>query len=396
MTPALWFAGYLTLPERLYGFTEVDRSPIHAWVCALSGLWIGLIVGYIAGYYTSQVYSSENDVPQHTQQQNILFGLSLGNLSTIIPVFLLAVCAFVCHTLLGFFGVAIGALGMLSTLPICLAVDAFAPIASNANGIAEMCELGEEFKSRTEALENAGATTSSIGKGFAIGAAAFVSFALYGAFLSRASAFSNKHPIDIVNVNVPFIFGGLLVGAMLPYAFSAFTIKSVGSASVALFQEVRAQFEAKPEIKQGRERPNYIRAIAIAATTAFTELSFPAFVCLGIPFLIGILFGPLAIAGLLPGILISGLSMAISNTNTAGAWNQARRYVESGQYAHTLDSAAKKRLGAEAIGDPLKDASGPSLTVLIKLTAVFSLVFAKFFDSTSFLQCIFSPRSNGC
>lgn len=138
---------------------------------------------------------------------------------------------------------------MLSTLPICLAVDAFAPIVANANGIAEMCELGEEYKSRTEALENAGAQTSSIGKGFAIGAAAFVSFALYGAFLSRAGAFANKHAIEIVNVNVPFIFGGLLVGAMLPYAFSAFTIKSVGNASISLFTEVKSQFEAKPDIK---------------------------------------------------------------------------------------------------------------------------------------------------
>lgn len=151
----------------------------------------------------------------------------------------MAICAFVCHTLLGFFGIAVGALGMLSTLPVCLAVDAFAPIASNANGIVEMCELGEEYKTRTDALESAGAQVSANGKGFAIGAAAFVGLALYGAFLSRASAFANRHALDIVNVNIPFIFGGLLVGAMLPYAFSAFTIKSVGNASVNLFNEVK-------------------------------------------------------------------------------------------------------------------------------------------------------------
>jgi len=267
MTPALWFAGYLSLPQRLYGFTPVDREPIHAWICSLCGLWSGLVIGYITEYYTSHSYTPVREVANSCQTgaaTNIIYGLALGHMSTVIPIVFLAATAFVCHTLLGMFGIALGALGMLSTLAVGLAIDAYGPVSDNAGGIAEMCELGEDVRNRTDALDAAGNTTAAIGKGFAIGSAALVSLSLYGAFITRAGNFANSHPITSVNVNSPLIFSGLMVGAMLPYAFSALTMKSVGKAALKMVKEVRRQLQENPEIKTGRVRPNYERCIEIA------------------------------------------------------------------------------------------------------------------------------------
>lgn len=193
-TPALYLAGYITLPERIYGFADVDRDPLDAWYCTLFGLWSGLIIGYVTEYYTSHSYSPVREVADSCETgaaTNVIYGLALGHLSTIIPVLLLAITAFSCHTLLGMFGVALGALGMLSTLAVGLAIDGYGPISDNAGGITEMAGLGEHIRERTDALDAAGNTTAAIGKGFAIGSAALVSLSLYGAFLTRASNFEN-------------------------------------------------------------------------------------------------------------------------------------------------------------------------------------------------------------
>lgn len=241
-TPALYFAGYLTLPDRLYGFADTDRNPTHAWICTMCGLWTGLIVGYTTEYYTSHSYTPVREVARSCETgaaTNIIYGLALGYLSTIIPIVCLAVTAFTCHTLLGMLGIALGALGMLSTLAVGLAIDAYGPVSDNAGGIAEMCDLGKEVRDRTDALDAAGNTTAAIGKGFAIGSAALVSLSLYGAYITRASSFALSHPIESVNVNTPLIFSGLLVGAMLPYAFSALTMKSVGKTAMQMVVEVR-------------------------------------------------------------------------------------------------------------------------------------------------------------
>ena len=241
-TPALWFAGYLTLPERLYGFADTDKSPRDAYICTLCGLWTGLIVGYTTEYFTSHSYSPVREVAKSCETgaaTNIIYGLALGYLSTIVPVIFLAITAFVAHTLLGMLGIALAALGMLSTLAVGLAIDAYGPVSDNAGGIAEMAGLGHDVRERTDALDAAGNTTAAIGKGFAIGSAALVSLALYGAFITRSSGYELLHPITSVNINTPLIFSGLLVGAMLPYAFSALTMKSVGKAAMDIVVEVR-------------------------------------------------------------------------------------------------------------------------------------------------------------
>lgn len=193
-TPALFLAGWISLPDRLYGFTEVDREPIHAWICTMAGLWTGLIIGLVTEYYTSHSHGPVREVAASCETgaaTNIIYGMALGHMSTVIPIIFLAVTAFICHTLLGMFGVALGALGMLSTLAVGLAIDGYGPVSDNAGGIAEMCNLGENVRTRTDALDAAGNTTAAIGKGFAIGSAALVSLSLYGAFITRGSKFTN-------------------------------------------------------------------------------------------------------------------------------------------------------------------------------------------------------------
>jgi inorganic pyrophosphatase len=300
-----WFAGYISLPDRLYGLAgEINRGPIHAWVSTLVGLWSGMVIGFVTEYYTSHTYGPVREVAQSCKTgaaTNIIYGLALGHLSTIIPVVLLSITAFVAHSLLGMFGIALSALGLLSTLAVGLAIDGYGPVSDNAGGIAEMCQLGHDVRERTDALDAAGNTTAAIGKGFAIGSAGLVALSLYGAFITRAQNPQNVHPISAtgVNVDAPLIFSGLLVGAMLPYAFSAVTMKSVGKAALLMVEEIRRQLRENPDIRTGAARPNYERCIIIATRAAIHEMFTPALIVLGTPLLVGIFFGPTAVAGLL-------------------------------------------------------------------------------------------------
>lgn len=223
-------------------FGQDDAHNHYAFICAIAGLWAGFIIGWFTEYYTSHSYSPVREVARSCETgaaTNIIYGLALGYLSTIIPAICIAVSAYLSHKLLGMFGIAIAALGMLSNLPIGLAIDAYGPISDNAGGIAEMSELGEEVREKTDALDAAGNTTAAIGKGFAIGSAALVSLSLYGAYITRARLSDFKHKLGDISVTSPLVFSGLLIGAMLPYAFSAFTMKSVGFAAKQMVEEVR-------------------------------------------------------------------------------------------------------------------------------------------------------------
>lgn len=251
------------------------------------------------------------------------------------------------------------------------------------------------IRERTDQLDAAGNTTAAIGKGFAIGSAALVSLSLYGAFITRSSDPNNKHGINPetgVNVNNPLIFSGLLIGAMLPYAFSALTMKSVAKAAQEMVQEVRRQIQEKPGILSGSVAPDYESCIKIATSSSISEMFLPATIVIGTPFVVGIFFGPTAVAGVLPGILVSGVSMAISSANAGGAWDNAKKYIEGGHYKNEQGQIVgkgseehKAAVIGDTVGDPLKDTSGPALNILIKLMAILSLVFAKFFCVTGFL-----------
>ena len=360
---AYWF-----VPE-IPGFI----GPGTASICVVVGLWSGLFVGLTTEYYTSHSYKPVREIAESQKVSaatGIIFGLAAGYLSTIIPVILLAITICVSHIIGNTYGISLAALGMLGTLTIALTIDAYGPISDNAGGIAEMSELGPEIRSRTDALDAAGNTTAAIGKGFAIGSAALVSLALFGAFSESVGLGA------VVNIKDPWVFSGLLYGAMMPYAFSAMTMKSVGKAANDMVAECMRQF---PKIMSGEMLPQYNRCIAISTNAAIREMIAPGALVILSPILGGVIFGKNFVAGLLTGSLISGVMLAISMSNTGGAWDNAKKYIEAGGLgpSNMKGSATHKNaVTGDTVGDPLKDTSGPSLNILIKLSAIISLVFA--------------------
>ncbi|URE13982.1 Inorganic H+ pyrophosphatase [Musa troglodytarum] len=357
---------------------EMDRE---LFFCVATGLWAGLVIGFVTEYYTSNAYSPVQDVADSCRTgaaTNVIFGLALGYKSVIIPIFAIAISIFVSFSLAAMYGIAVAALGMLSTIATGLAIDAYGPISDNAGGIAEMAGMSHRIRERTDALDAAGNTTAAIGKGFAIGSAALVSLALFGAFVSRAA-------ISTVDVLTPKVFIGLIVGAMLPYWFSAMTMKSVGSAALKMVEEVRRQFNTMPGLMDGSTRPDYATCVKISTDASIKEMIPPGALVMLTPLIVGTFFGVETLSGVLAGSLVSGVQIAISASNTGGAWDNAKKYIEAGASDHARSLGPKgsdphkAAVTGDTIGDPLKDTSGPSLNILIKLMAVESLVFAPFF-----------------
>merc|ERR1712211_164531 len=307
-----------------------------------------------------------------TQKQSaatgIIYGLALGYLSCIVPVICLGVTILVSHTLCGMFGVALGALGMLGTMTMGLTIDAYGPISDNAGGIAEMSGLPETVRGLTDCLDAAGNTTAAIGKAFAIGSAALVSLALFGAFTVRAKVTS----VDILN---PWVFTGLLFGAMMPYAFAAWTMKSVGTAANDMLKECLSQF---PKIMNEGAPPDYEKCIRISTEASLKEMLAPGALVILSPLVAGFGFGKNATAGLLTGALVSSVQLAISMSNTGGAWDNSKKYISAGGLGKEYvkgSEAHKNSVTGDTVGDPLKDTSGPALNIVMKLTAIISLVF---------------------
>ena len=312
---------------------------------------------------------------------NIILGLALGYMSTIIPVLSIAVTIYVSFTFGGMYGIALAALGMLGCLPIALAIDGYGPIADNAGGIAEMSGLHASVREATDKLDAAGNTTAAIGKGFAIGSACLVALALFGAFVTRTGT-------TAVNILQPLQFSGLLVGAMVPYAFSALTMAAVGEAANDMIHEIKRQFESEHHRNGGK--PDYDKCIAISTKASLQKMIAPGILVIGTPFLVGVLFGHEAVSGLLAGIIVSGVQIAISFSNTGGAWDNAKKYIETEtNYSkvnkdyrfHKGTEEHKAAVTGDTVGDPLKDTSGPSINILIKLSAITSLVFGTFFKN---------------
>lgn len=379
------FAGYAVSTNN--ATQSVKFLAVKNWYiffCVASGLWAGLGIGYITEYYTSNQYHPVQEVSQACETgaaTNIIMGLALGYKSVIIPAIAMAIATFVSHSLAGFYGVALSALGILSTLSIGLTIDAFGPISDNAGGIAEMCHMGNETRKRTDALDAAGNTTAAIGKGFAIGSAAFVSLALFSGYMTILQNRSRNQfaHVDILHA---FPFAGLLIGAMIPYWFSAMTMAAVGRAAKGMVEEVRQQFVNDPEIKNGNSPPDYQRCIIISTEASLKEMIGPGLLVMGTPIIIGFIFGCKALAGVLIGALVSGVCGAVSASNTGGAWDNAKKYIEQGKLSPDMgkgSSAHKAAVVGDTVGDPLKDTSGPSLNIVMKLMAVESLVFAKAF-----------------
>jgi len=373
MTPVAHFLSKWCLPAE-FSMGDGKNDHVQWWYCSVSvmlGLWSGLIIGYVTEYYTSASYTPVREIAE-TQKQSaatgIIYGLALGYLSCIVPVICLGVTILVAHTLCGMFGVALGALGMLGTMTMGLTIDAYGPISDNAGGIAEMAGLPEVVRELTDCLDAAGNTTAAIGKGFAIGSAALVSLALFGAFCVRAEVFE----VDILN---PWVFTGLLFGAMMPYAFAAMTMKSVGKAANDMVKECLEQF---PKIMNEGMTPDYEKCIRISTEASLREMIAPGALVILSPLVAGFGFGKNCCAGLLSGALVSSVQLAISMSNSGGAWDNSKKYISAGFLGKEFckgSEAHKNSVTGDTVGDPLKDTSGPALNIVMKLTAIISLVF---------------------
>jgi K(+)-stimulated pyrophosphate-energized sodium pump len=292
---------------------------------------------------------------------------------------LIAITATIGFSFAGMYGIAMAAIGMLGTIAVGLTIDAYGPVSDNAGGIAEMAEMGKDIRKRTDALDAAGNTTAAIGKGFAIGSAALTGLALTSAFLTRAA--QAKPELNTINLTDPAVLAGLMLGAALPFSFSAMTMKSVGKAAFDMIEEVRRQFREIPGLLQGKARADYRTCVDISTKASLREMIAPGLLVILTPLLVGTFFGVKMLAGLLIGSLISGVMMAVSMANSGGAWDNAKKYIETGQLGGKGSDTHKAAVVGDTVGDPFKDTSGPSLNILIKLMAIISLVFVPFFVS---------------
>ncbi|MEM9301912.1 MAG: V-type H(+)-translocating pyrophosphatase [Pseudomonadota bacterium] len=386
MAIVMWFVTKQLVPADFEILGEAYTNT-GVYFCFLAGLVAGLVVGLLTEYYTSDQYGPVKEVAESCQTgtaTNIIFGLALGWKSSVGPYLAIAIAIYVPWMLAGMYGVAIASLGMLGTLVIALTIDAYGPVADNAGGIAEMTGMDEHVRERTDVLDAAGNTTAAIGKGFAIGAAILTSLALFAAFLTRADLLMKEDDptydlLGSINLLDPMVFTGLFIGAVLPALFTAMTMKSVGSAAFKMIEEVRRQFKTIPGIMEGTGDPDYEQCVAISTTAAVREMVPPGILIMGAPLVTGFLFGIEALAGLLAGSLVAGGVLAIASSNSGGAWDNAKKYIEAGNLGGKGTENHKAAVVGDTVGDPLKDTSGPSLNILIKLSAILSLVFVPFF-----------------
>lgn len=368
----------------------ITATSYDAFICVAGGGVGGLIVGLTTEYYTSKEFQPVRELAHSCKTgsaTNIIYGLALGFKSVIVPVFILAAIIYTTFSLCDLYGIALGAVGMLGNLATGLTIDAYGPVCDNAGGIAEMSGLPKEVRHKTDALDAAGNTTAAVGKGFAIGSAALVSLALYSAFVIRIrQAESTGTEIATVDVKIlePLTISFLLIGAMLPYWFSALTMKSVGEAAMEMVHEVERQYNACPDLLNENTtlRPDYDKCVAISTDSALKEMIAPGALVMLSPLITGTFFGVNAVYGLLTGAVLSAVQLAISMSNTGGAWDNAKKYIES-NYDPLLGGKGsechKAAVVGDTVGDPLKDTSGPSLNILMKLMAIISLVFAQYF-----------------
>ena len=358
-----------------YFLSQACFGNIGAFVAVVIGLVVGVAIGKITEFYTSGDFKPVKEIAQQCETGSatcIISGFATGLTSTVFPLLLIAIAILGAYYAFGLYGIAIAAVGMLSTTGIVIAVDAYGPISDNAGGIAEMSELPEEVREITDTLDSVGNTTAAVGKGFAVGSAALTALALFVSY----SQIANLDKIDLLT---PTVVAGLLIGGMLPMLFSALTMNSVGKAANQMIEEVRKQFREFPGIMEGTQKPDYARCVDISTGAALKEMLLPGALAVVCPIAVGLILGPEALGGLLAGSLVVGVLMAITMSNAGGAWDNAKKYIETGHNGGKGSEPHKAAVVGDTVGDPFKDTSGPSLNILIKLMTVVAVVFLPLF-----------------